>query len=651
MLLRIGTNALTNYPAVDGWLSPYTGWTRAHWEATADRLLDAVVPHAVPGFSQVRLPGRPSSAGLSSDGLEGYARTFLLAAFRIAGAGGDVPAALVERYADGLAHGTDPAHRYAWPTPADCSQQLVEAASIALALHETRPWLFDRLDPPVRQRVVDWLAAVTGKRTWQSNWVLFPVVVGQFLATVGAPHDPAEIDAGLERIEQWYVGDGWYTDGAGQCFDYYAGWAMHLYPLLWARMSGDRERGDRYRERLRAFLGQYQHMFGRDGAPVHQGRSLCYRFASVAPLWLGELTDATPLPPGRTRRIASGVLRHFHERGVPDERGLLDLGWYERFLPCTQHYSGPASPYWASKAFLGLLLPADHPVWTARESAAPIDEADRVVALPAPGWLLHATRHDGIVRLVNHGSDRARHLAADGLEDPHYTRFGYASHAAPDTGEEARTRAVDGHLAVLGPDGTVSRRRRIEPIAVHDRFAASAYSDELPAGQVRVQTASVVRGPWELRVHRVTAPPGCQVREGGYALAGTRPPSVDTGPGWAAVRRPDGLASVLIGRHGLRDAAVARALDANAYGVFSATPYLTAPAHPGGSAVYVCLVALTGDRVDPTAVAESVTVLVDGDRVVVTFPDGERVELTLGAQAGYARFPAGGGAPVRWPAG
>jgi len=660
--MSIGTNVLTplRLPPVDGALSPYTGWTRAHWEAVADHLLDAVVPYATPGFAQFRLPGRPSNAGLASDGLEGFARTFLLAAFRIAGAGGAVAPALLERYAAGLVHGTDPGHPYAWPAAADCSQQIVEAASIALALHETRLWLFDRLDPGGRERVLAWLAGFAGKRTWQSNWVLFPVMVQQFLAGAGGPHDPAAVEAGLDRIEGWYTGDGWYTDGDGRSFDYYAGWALHLYPLMWARMAGDRDRGDRYRARLRAFLGQYQHMFARDGAPVHQGRSLCDRFAAVAPLWLGELAGATPLPSGRTRRIASGVLRHFVERGVPDERGLLGLGWYDRFLPGVQHYSGPASPYWAGKAFLGLLLPADHPVWTVRESPAPIDEGDRVVAMPGPGWLLHATRHDGLVRVVNHGSDRARHLAADGVEDPHYTRFGYASHAAPEAGEEARARAVDGHLAVVAPDGTISRRRRIEPIAAHDRFAASAYVDELPAGagraghwaggSVKVVTASVVRGPWEVRAHRVTAPAGCAVREGGYALAGSRAPSVHTGPGWARACRPDGLSSVVVGLRGLPDAAVATAVDANAYGVRSATPYLTAP-HPGGSAVYVSLVALTGDRVDPAALAETFAVAVDGDAVTVTFPDGERVEVALGAAPSYVRRPAGGGTPVRWPAG
>ena len=35
----------------------------------------------------------------------------------------------------------------------------------------------------------------------------------------------------------------------------------------------------------------------------------------------------------------------------------------------------------------------------------------------------------------------------------------------------------------------------------------------------------------------------------------------------------------------------------------------------------------------------------------MTFPDGERVEVTLGATPSYVRHPAGGATPVRWPVG
>ncbi|MEV0383184.1 DUF2264 domain-containing protein [Nonomuraea sp. NPDC050643] len=612
-------------PPPDERLSGHTGWTRAHWEAVADRLLESVVPYASEGFAQFRLPGRASRSGPVSDGLEGFARTFLLAAFRIAGARGEVPPALLERYARGLAAGTDPAHPYAWPALTDMSQQLVEAASIALALHETRPWLFDRLAPADRERVVAWLAGFAGRRTPDNNWVLFRVVVEQFLAEVGGPHAPDEITGGLERIEDWYAGDGWYSDGKGKNFDYYCGWALHLYPSLWARMAGDTARQELYAARLHRFLTQYQHFFAADGGPLHQGRSLTYRYATVAPLWLGALTGASPLPPGRTRRIASGVLRHFTERGAPDEHGLLTLGWYDPFLPIAQDYSGPASPYWASKAFLGLLLPPEHPVWTDAEEAAPIDRADQAIAMPAPGWLLHATRSDGVVRLVNHGSDRDRVQDPDGEPDPHYLKFAYTTHTGPEVGEKAR--GVDNHLAVIAPDGTTSLRRRIEPLAVSDRFAASAYRD----GPVRVVTASVVDGAAEIRIHQVTAPAGHQVRDGGHALAARGPLDVREGEALALARRPDGLTSAVRGLHGYTDAGLATAEGANAFGPHSATPYALADAHPGGTALYVSLVWLAGEEPPEPGVR------VEGDVVVLALPGGATATIRMSGVPGCER--------------
>ncbi|GAB2848137.1 DUF2264 domain-containing protein [Streptomyces deserti] len=636
-------------PPPDPTRSPITGWTRAHWEAIADRLLDGLLPYASPGLAQYRLPGPPSHSGPWSDGLEGFARSFLLAAFRIAGSGGRAPG-LIERYAAGLAAGTDPRSPDHWPPITDRAQPMVEAASIAIALHETRPWLWDRLDDGVRQRVADWLGGFVGARVNDSNWRLFQVITEEFLASAGAPHSRSEIDAGLARLEDWYRGGGWYTDGDGRKFDYYNAWALHLYPVLWARIAGPRADPrlvDRHRARLRAFLHAHQHFFGADGAPVHQGRSLTYRFATTAPLWAGALADVTPLPPGRTRRLASGALKHFAERGVPDERGLLTLGWYGPFHPVTQRYSGPASPYWASKAFLGLLLPADHPVWTAPEEPSPVEEADVCLALPAPGWLLHSTAADGIVRLVNHGSDRlppppspklSAALEQGGTptaqDSPYYAKFAYASAAAPETAAaDAPPAGPDNHIALLTADGTPSRRGRIHLLGVEGRRAASWHRALLPgdSGGHRIETVSVVHGPWEVRVHHVDAPHGTPVREGGWAVADdTAPPAAATGPDWAMARRADGLTSAIAGLHGWRDAgtAVAHATGTNAYGRHSATPHLTLPAHPGGTHLLVTLVVLSADPAvsgDPHALCSDTRVRVAADgEVEIRFPDGTR---------------------------
>ncbi len=126
---------------------------RERWAALADRMLLAVRPWASPDHARVDLPGPASANGRDSDGLEGYARSFLLAAIRLRGDAGRDPHDLAGWYARGLVAGTDPASPTAWPRLEALDQAKVEACSIALGLHWTRPWLWDRLPPAEQERV------------------------------------------------------------------------------------------------------------------------------------------------------------------------------------------------------------------------------------------------------------------------------------------------------------------------------------------------------------------------------------------------------------------------------------------------------------------------------------------------------------------
>ncbi|MFD0573440.1 DUF2264 domain-containing protein [Kitasatospora gansuensis] len=519
-------------PPEDRVLSPHTGWTRAHWEAVADGLLAAVGRHACPGYALIDLPGsRPSVSGRRSDGLEGYARTFLLAALRVAGAGGDDPHGVLKRYAEGLAAGTRTptterdladGDQVSWPLIGDRSQAMVEAASIAVALRLTRPWLWDGLDERTREQVRAWLAPALHHTPVDNNWWLFPAMVGGFLAEVGLDQDGSAqraLDRGLAKIEQWYLGNGWYTDGRPRAFDHYNGWAFHLYPVLHARLSGDPRLRDTYGPRLAAYLDGYARTFGADGAPVHQGRSLAYRFAAAGPLWAGALSGHTPLAPGATRRLASGALRYFVDGGALDADGLLTLGWFGPYPPMVQEYSGPASPYWASKGFLGLLLPPDHPVWTAVEEPGPAEREDAVVPLPQPGWLIQSTAADGLVRLHNHGSDDQ---PADQVlpDSPLYARLAHSTATGPAFGD-----VPDNHFGLVA-DGAISERGPIRPLGTGDGWAASAHRPriggvELPG--VTVTSVLLASGAEEVHVHLVTgADPGTEVRHSGWAVAAAR---------------------------------------------------------------------------------------------------------------------------------
>ncbi|MEU2747182.1 DUF2264 domain-containing protein [Streptomyces collinus] len=549
-------------PPADRTTSPFTGYTRAHWEAAADSLLTAVEPYASEDRALYRLPGdRAGWSGRLSDGLEGYARTLLLAAFRR-----DEKA--LERYATGLAAGVSGI----WPRIEDRSQPLVEAASIALALRLTRDLLWDRLDDGVRQRTAAWLGDALTAEPWPCNWELFPVTVGGFLADIGYEPDASRsaIDRGLERIEQWYVGDGWYTDGDGRKYDYYNGWAMHLYPVLHAWLEQDERLLALYGDRLSRHLGDYARLFGGDGAPMHQGRSLTYRFATTAPLWLGALTGRTPLPPGETRRLASGALKYFLDRGAVDDRGLLTLGWHGPDDSVLQGYSGPASPYWASKGFLGLLLPPDHEVWTVPEEPAPAERADFTTPVGPPNWLLQSTRSDGVVRLHNHGSEDVRY-------DPYYTRLAYSTVTTP-------AETYDNSVLVAGDPS----RTGIEPLGAGEGWAASRHT---AGGGARVTSVVLAHGAVEVRAHLVAgAEPGTAVRV----------------TGWSP---PDGLRAELLPAVGLDD---------DLTGVTAGDPTL-----------FAALARLTADT-DPVPLPETVAVTASADgELTVRWSTGREMRVRL----------------------
>jgi hypothetical protein len=648
---------------------------RARWERTADRMLLAVRPHGSDDHALIRLPGAPSHNGELSDGLEGFARTFLLAAFRLAGSGGEDPHDLAGWYAAGLAAGTDPGNPGRWPTFAECNQAKVEAASIALALHETRPWLWERLAPAVRQRVLDWLAPMVGDPMPGNNWIWFQGVTEAFARTAGGSWRQQDLDRVIALTDGWYAGEGWYSDGLTggerRNFDHYNGWAMHLYPLWFCRILGDAAPGgllDRYRGRLRRFLADQRLLVGANGSPLIQGRSLTYRHAALAPLWTGALFDATPLAPGETRAIAGRVLDHFTAHGATDEGDLLTLGWHRPFRGILQGYSGPASPYWASKGFIGLALPADHPVWTEGAQQLAVEHGDFSASLSAPGWLVSGTAADGVVRVLNHGGDHAE-PARPHADDPCYARLAYSTHTAPETpgdptlaGGSAHADPLDNAVVLLDAAGRASHRRPATTLAFGDTTAVSRsrahWLDDAtwdvfggPDGPYRLgpwlTVGSALRGSVEVRAVRVDPADGADsggrvLRIGGWALpvgAERTPQAEGATAATATVAGENGLLSAIVGTHALPCADVRTGSDTNALGPASATPVVETRGPAAYGTLHIALVHLGGT--DPASAWPAVATRSEGSALLadVTWPDGARDTIRLPAPPAAAHDP------------
>ena len=210
-----------------------------------------------------------------------------------------------------------------------------------------------------------------------TNWLLFSATVEAFLRKAGAPSDTYRIVSALRKVEEWYVGDGWYSDGPGFAFDYYNSFVLHpmyIEPLeimtnagkskIWNAPDCDYNRAKKRMQRFGMILERF---ISPEGALPVFGRSITYRTGTLQPLallaWRGWLPKE--LPDGQVRAAMTAVIkRMFGDDRNFNEKGFLTLGFNGKQPNISDWYTNNGSLYMASLAFLPLGLPADHTFWT-----------------------------------------------------------------------------------------------------------------------------------------------------------------------------------------------------------------------------------------------------------------------------------------------
>lgn len=618
-------------PAGDVTGAAYSGWSRQHWELTANEWLRQIRVHTPDSPARPRLPGQVTRDGPVREGMETICRSAILAAALLAGGRVDADEHAAW-YRQAIIDGTRPGGPHAWPRAVNCraplagiTQSLVEAAHLSFALYIGRSHLWDPLPADQKRQVADWLRHHAQLEAWYNNWQLFPAVCEAFLTSVGEPTPGCHGARNVARVESWYLGQGWYTDGPERAIDYYTAWTIH--PLLWAwyRMTGRDQTadGDRHRQRLGAFAEGFPAWMAADGSLLHMGRSVCYRTAPLAALWCAEFAGVNPWTPGQTRRLASGVVSRFVDRGMGSD-GLLTLGWYQTHAGSCQPYSGFGSPYLAGIGFLGLALGADHPVWTSAEEPLPIDDEPGRLDLPEAGWTVN--HHHHLSRLTNHGSDHCG-LPVGGNtdpDDPHYAKFSYSTHTAPGTGRAWRDN-IDSHLALVDSDGRATRRCALHVTRAESGIAGSLHLPQLDGrllDDAWVVTVSIEHGQHELRCHLVRGRADLTVREGAHAIADGQPPrsgTVDqTGTAWA--RNSEGTLSAVTPVIGWQASQLHHYVGCNALGRHSTVGALTAPGSPDRQ-VFAALHTLSRAPLNPAELGSAVVAQADQTTIAVRWKD------------------------------
>lgn len=236
------------------------------------------------------------------------------------------------------------------------SQMIVELFPILLFCCQNKKDFF-KLNKRNKQNIENWFLQINHVEVCNNNWCFFPILVNLFLNELGCKNNQEVINTNWEKIDEMYLGNGWYSDGDTQQRDYYIAFAFHFYSLLYALYTNDTERKLKILERASLFAKSYIHYFAASGEAIAFGRSLTYKFAQIAfwSIYTCFIKDEQQL--SIMKGIINRNLRWWFTQNIFDKRGVLINGYTYANPYILEQYNASGSPYWAFKAFFCLLRP------------------------------------------------------------------------------------------------------------------------------------------------------------------------------------------------------------------------------------------------------------------------------------------------------
>ena len=209
-----------------------------------------------------------------------------------------------------------------------------------------------------------------------TNWLLFSSTIESFMAKAKGEYDQYRVNSACRKMEEWYVGDGWYADGPSFSFDYYRSYVFHpmyletLQAMIDAKANTRLDYQKYYNralKRCQKYAIVLERFISPDGTFPVFGRSIPYRLAAMQPLALMAWYQTLPkeLTNGQVRAALTKVMhRMFDSQQNFNEGGFLTIGFCGNQPNIADWYTNNGSLYMTTLAFMPLGLPANHPFWT-----------------------------------------------------------------------------------------------------------------------------------------------------------------------------------------------------------------------------------------------------------------------------------------------
>ena len=251
-------------------------------------------------------------------------------------------------------------------------QILCDAAYLATSFLRAPKALWEPLDSVTKQRYIDTFHNLKWVRPAYNNWLLFRATIEAFLLSIGESYDAYALEVSLQKMNEWYQGDGWYSDGSEISFDYYNAYVIHPMMVEIAEVMKDKPvhkpiTFDLALRRMQRYNVIVERLISPEGTYPAIGRSITYRLAVFQSLGLAVWKYGLPesLSYGQVRNALTAVMkRMFGQDGNFNKEGFLQLGFVVHQPNLADYYTNNGSLYMTSLGFLPLGLPANHSFWT-----------------------------------------------------------------------------------------------------------------------------------------------------------------------------------------------------------------------------------------------------------------------------------------------
>ena len=251
------------------------------------------------------------------------------------------------------------------------SQNLVDAAYLAESFLRC-PSLWQSLDATTQQRYVKEFKSLRTILTPYNNWLLFRAMVEAFLLNVGEEADGYALGVATRKISEWYLSDGFYSDGPEFSLDYYNSYVIH--PMFIEVLEIMEPKGlyapvkkELALRRMQRFNQLIERLISPEGTFPAIGRSATYRMGAFQSLAMSAWKYGLPegITNGQVRHALTTVMKNmFGVEGNFNKEGFLQLGFAGHQPDLTDYYTNNGSLYMTSLVFLPLGLPESHPFWS-----------------------------------------------------------------------------------------------------------------------------------------------------------------------------------------------------------------------------------------------------------------------------------------------